>query len=65
MGKTHKDRPWRLGGHRHKWCICANHGAHGKFTTSRRRARRREEESDLRRYGEVSPRSRFRYEWFD
>ena len=32
MSRTLKDRPWRLGGDRHKWVIVADHGAHGKFT---------------------------------
>ncbi|MDO5358724.1 MAG: hypothetical protein Q4E80_05010 [Slackia faecicanis] len=66
MSRTRKDRPWRLGGDRHKWVTAANHGAHGKFTAMMRRKRRREENL-LVRSGEErpSPRSRWRYEYFD
>lgn len=66
MSRTLKDRPWRLGGDRHKWVIVANHGAHGKFTTEMRRARRREEKQLLAGGEERMPRkSRWRYMYFD
>ena len=65
MSRTYKDRPWRLGGNRHRWFIVANHGAHGKFTRLMRRRRRAEEREELSRNGEVPPRSRWRYEYFD
>ncbi len=66
MSRTHKDRPWRLGGDRHKWMTAANHRAHSKFTAAMRRKRRRKE-SPLVRNGEEkpSPRSRWRHEYFD
>lgn len=66
MSRTLKDRPWRLGGDRHKWVIVANHGAHGKFTTEMRRARRREENQLLADGEKRMPRkSRWRYMYFD
>ncbi len=66
MSRTKKDRPWRLGGDRHKWHIVANHGAHGKFTTAMRRLRRREEMALLASGEErMPPKSRWRYEYFD
>lgn len=65
MARTFKDRPWRLGGDRHKYVIVANHGRHGKFTTSMRRARRREEKQLLNYGGDVPPKSKFRYLYFD
>lgn len=65
MGKTWKDRPWRLGGNRHKWYIASHHGEHGKFTRLMRRRRRHEEALYLKDHGEVPRRSRFRYEYFD
>lgn len=40
MSRTWKDRPYSLGGDRHKWCIVSNHGSHGKFTKLMRRLRR-------------------------
>lgn len=65
MSRTAKDRPWHLGGQRHKWHICANHGAHGKFATAMRRARRRQERRELRKTGDPHRKSRWRYYWFD
>mgnify|MGYP006934868302 CR=1 FL=1 len=66
MSRTRKDRPWHLGGDRHAWVTVSNHGAHAKFTTAMRRKRRREENLVVKMGEEKpSPRSRWRYEYFD
>lgn len=40
MSRTWKDRPWRLGGNRHRYYCVSNHGSHGKFTRLMRRLTR-------------------------
>lgn len=66
MSRTCKDRPWRLGGDRHAWVTTSNHGAHAKFTAAMRRKRRREENLMVKMGEEkLSPRSRWRYKYFD
>lgn len=40
MSRTWKDRPYRLGGKRHKYYIANSHGSHGKFTRLMRRLTR-------------------------
>lgn len=31
MSRTYKDKPYSLGGSRHKWYIADNHNIHGKL----------------------------------
>lgn len=40
MSRTWKDKPWRLGGNRHRYYCVSNHGSHGKFTRLMRRLTR-------------------------
>lgn len=40
MSRTWKDKPYRLGGDRHKYFCVSNHGSHGKFTKLMRRLTR-------------------------
>lgn len=65
MSRTHKDKPWRLGGNKHKWWIAANHGAHGKFTRQMRRAARRCSNAQVRQGETPYRKSKFNYEYFD
>ena len=53
MSRTYKDRPWRLGGDRHKWFTVSNHGSHGSFTRMCRRLVRRSLDRHLTREGEL------------
>ena len=53
MSRTHKDAPYELGGHRHKYCTGVNY--HAWFTRQCRRAARAKAKDDLRKGREPQP----------
>lgn len=66
MSRTHKDKPYRLGGDRHRWYCCDNHGSHGKFTRLMSRLARRDlNRSFLDDPDSAVSKSRREYEYFD
>lgn len=65
MSRTWKDRPYRLGGSRHRWLCCDSGRTHAQFVRIMSRLRRRAEMESLRRHGEVPKRTRHRYKYFD
>lgn len=66
MSRTWKDRPYRLGGDRHRWYCVDNHGSHGKFTTLMRRLTRRFLKQELDRDPDsAAKKSPHQKEYFD
>lgn len=66
MSRTHKDRPWRLGGDRHKWFCTDNHGQHGRFTKIMSRLARRELDREFRDDPDCAPKkSKWWHMYFD
>lgn len=65
MSHTHKDLPYRLGGHQTKYFCVSNHGSHGSFTKQMRRQARRELDRALYQTGELLPKTKYQYFYFD
>ncbi len=64
MSRTYKDKPYSLGGSRHKWYTADNHNSHGKFTRLMSRLARRELDRSVSN-GELIKKSKFGYYYFD
>jgi len=65
MSRTYKDRPYHLGGNRHKWYVVSNHGSHGKFTREMRRAVRADLKNQFVRSEDLITKSKYRHLYFD
>ena len=66
MSRTWKDRPWRLGGNRHRYYCVSNHGSHGKFTRLMRKLTRAFLRQEMQRDPDsAAKRSPWQKEYFD
>lgn len=65
MSRTYKDRPYKLGGDRHKYYCISNHGSHGKFTRLMRRLARKDLNRQLQQTGDLIFKSRYQKEYYD
>lgn len=65
MSRTYKDRPYRLGGDRHKYNCVNNHGSHGKFTRLMRRLARKDLNRKFQQTGDLIPKSPYQKEYYD
>lgn len=65
MSRTYKDRPYKLGGDRHKYYCISNHGSHGKFTRLMRRLARKDLNRQLQQTGDLISKSRYQKEYYD
>lgn len=65
MSRTYKDRPYKLGGDRHKYYCVSNHGSHGKFTRLMRRLARKDLNRQLQQTGDLISKSRYQKEYYD
>lgn len=66
MSRTWKDKPYRLGGDRHKYFCVNNHGSHGKFTRLMRRLTRAFLRQEMQRDPDsAAKRSPWQKEYFD
>lgn len=63
MSRTRKDRPYELGGQRHRYY--ASEKGHAKFTRSCRRIARAKAETALRKGAEPEPKYPVEEEYFD
>lgn len=65
MSRTFKDKPYHLGGQRHKYVVVNNHGSHGKWTKEKRQATRADLKRQFERTGELITKSKYQKEYFD
>lgn len=65
MSRTYKDKPYSLGGSRHKWYIADNLNSHGKFTRLMSRLARRELDRSVFTNGKLIKKSKFSYYYSD
>ena len=65
MSRTWKDKPYHLGGQKHKYYVVNNHGSHGKWTKEMRRKVRNDLKSQCLRFQDLIKKSKYRYEYFD
>lgn len=66
MSRTYKDKPYHLGGQRHKYYVVNNHGSHGKFTKEMRRKTRSDLKNQLLKHGDlIVIKSKYQTEYFD
>lgn len=65
MSRTYKDRPYKLGGDRHKYYCVNNHSSHGKFTRLMRRLARKDLNRQLQQTGDLISKSRYQKEYYD
>jgi len=65
MSRTYKDRPYKLGGDRHKYYCVSNHGSHGKFTRLMRRLARKDLNRQLQQTGDLISKSHYQKEYYD
>lgn len=65
MSRTRKDRPWRLGGQRHRYYVSGEHGQHARFKRAMKRMRRRYCDRWVMRHDDVPGKSWHQYMYFD
>ena len=65
MSRTYKDRPYKLGGDRHRYNCVSNHNSHGKFTRLMRRLARKDLNRQLQQTGDLISKSHYQKEYYD